>query len=710
MCESEERIEMNKKNQSESFFQQRANKLVLIYWAAVCAGLSGAYALEVMKGQRTVEYYITFLCALWIPYMIGAVVLWLRGMKTRAYREVVLVGYGLFYLFILMTSPGTSTFVYILPVACVLVLYKDRNFLIRCGIYSIVVLAVSIVRNYLGGMNSPEDIANYEIQVALITFCYIGFIIGVNHVVMSDNALMGQVENNLARVIQTIDEVKVASNAVVDGVNVVRELSDENRESANRVSYSMKELSNNNAHLYSKTMSSLDMTQKINDQVEYMAMLVTQMAQLVDKTMAQTNISSAELNEAIRSTNEMTALTTEIREILENFQREFKRVKDETGIIEQISTKTNLLALNASVEAARAGEAGRGFKVVASEIQDLSRGTKISSESIMEALSKLSATSEKMTVSIAKTLDLAQENLEKMGQVSESVTGINTDSSQLGSNIKVVDSAMKEIEDSNRSMVENMQEVCSVMTLMNESVKKAEETAEDMRCKYVETGRSVVNIENVVGKLMEELGEGGLMGAKDVRAGMYARLERKSDKTVFTGTVLSVENDTIAVTQLTANGRILDVSRKETYHLQIVVNNILYGWDEMKITARRDGTVEIQVVGNPSIMNRRKYPRMPLSNSCEVVWGNGSKGCTGHLVNVSANGFAVAIPEVQNAPGEKELLKLTVENFAHIDPKSTLEGVVIRCSARDKTLIFGCRMSEDNAAILKYVNENYSGS
>lgn len=696
------------KNYSTEHFQRRANKLVMIFWAIVCLVLSAAYALEVMKEQRTTEYYMVFLAAAWVPFVIGAVVLKIRGMKTRAYREIVLFGYGLFYLFVLWTSAGTLTFVYILPIACVLVMYKNRNFLIRCAILSELALIACNVRNYLSGMNTPEDMASYEVQIAVVTMCYVGFILGVDHVVLSDNALMGQVESNLARVIQTIDEVKVASNAVVDGVTVVRELSDENRESANRVTYSMKELSENNDHLYGKTMSSLDMTQKINDQVEHMSMLVTQMAELVDKTVTQTNISSAELDDAIRSTNEMAALSKEIGTILENFRQEFKRVKDETSIIEQISTKTNLLALNAAVEAARAGEAGKGFKVVAAEIQDLSRGTKTSSESIMEALAKLSVTSEKMTDSIARTLDLVQDNLDKMGQVSESVSGINTDSALLGSNITVVDTAMKEIEDSNRSMVENMQEVCSVMTVMNESVKKAEETAEDMRRKYGETTRSVANIEHVVGKLMEELGEGGLMGAKDIRPGMYVRLERSSDKAVFTSQVLNAEDDTLVVSALNCAGKAFDAGRKDSYHLQIVVHNILYNWNDMKLSSQKDGTVKIQVVGNPAVMNRRKFPRMPLSNPCEVIWGNGGKSCRGHLVNISAGGFAVALPETGNIPGEKDSVRVTIESFAHIDPRCVLKGTVIRSSSRDGQCVLGCRMPEDNRAIMKYVQENYS--
>lgn len=697
-----------KKIYNAEYFQGRANKCVMISWAVICVILSAAYALEVMKGQRTTTYYITFLTAAWAPFLIGAVVLKIRGMKTRALREIVIVGYGLFYLFVLWTSAGTLTFVYILPMACVLVLYKNRNLLIRCAIYSEIILIACIVRNYLSGMNTPADMASYEIQIAVITMCYVGFIVGVNHVLLSDNALMGQVENNLARVIKTIDDVKVASNAVVDGVSVVRDLADDNRESANRVVHSMETLSENNRHLHDKTMSSLDMTEKISNQVEHMANLVTEMAALVDKTVSQASAGTAELQDAIRSTNEMAALSKEVGQILENFKIQFNHVKNETSSIEQISSKTNLLALNASVEAARAGEAGKGFKVVAGEIRDLSSNTKASSESIMDALDQLSVTSEKMTVSISRTLDLVQENLSKMEKVGESVTGIDRDSTLLGNNIHVVDSAMKEIEASNRGMVDNMQEVFSVMEIMNDSVHRAEETAEDMRRKYRETTKSVADIEAVVGNLMEQLGEGGLMGVKDIHPGMRALIEKAGDKTVYSGNILDVRGDTLVVSSPTAGGRALDVKNASGLHLQIVVANVLYNWDKLKLNTQKDGSVAITVSGDPSIVNRRRFPRMPLSNPCAILNSKNEKGAAGHLENISAGGFAFTISANGTLPTVGNAVRLRVENFDHILPSSLLEGTVIRVSVRDGKCTIGCRMAEDNTSIQQYVKDNYS--
>ena len=45
-----------------------------------------------------------------------------------------------------------------------------------------------------------------------------------------------------------------------------------------------------------------------------------------------------------------------------------QRIGDVVDMIQAIAAQTNLLALNATIEAARAGEGGRGFSVVASEV------------------------------------------------------------------------------------------------------------------------------------------------------------------------------------------------------------------------------------------------------------------------------------------------------------------------------------------------------
>ncbi|MGB0453418.1 MAG: methyl-accepting chemotaxis protein [Bacteriovoracaceae bacterium] len=58
-------------------------------------------------------------------------------------------------------------------------------------------------------------------------------------------------------------------------------------------------------------------------------------------------------------------------------------------IINDIASKTDLLALNASIEAARAGHAGKGFSVVADEVSKLSEKTQSSLVEIKTVIEKI---------------------------------------------------------------------------------------------------------------------------------------------------------------------------------------------------------------------------------------------------------------------------------------------------------------------------------
>lgn len=61
-----------------------------------------------------------------------------------------------------------------------------------------------------------------------------------------------------------------------------------------------------------------------------------------------------------------------LREEIDKSKEVVQEINDYTKHLRQISSKQNILALNASIEAARSGEAGAGFAVVAKSMQDLS--------------------------------------------------------------------------------------------------------------------------------------------------------------------------------------------------------------------------------------------------------------------------------------------------------------------------------------------------
>lgn len=693
---------------SEELFAKSANKKAMSIWLTVCIVLSGAYLLEVVKGSRTVAYYAAFVFICWIPVAVGFLVLKIKGMATGIFKEVIAVGYGLFYLFVLMTTTSMLPVMYILPVASMLVLYKDRYLLMRCGIANILCVVAFIVKNYTAGINSPADIANYEIQIAAVILCYAGYIVSINHLSASDGAMLKSVEGNLQRVVRTIEQVKEASSAVVDGVTVVRELSDENKEGANTVVQSMAELADNNHVLNQKVESSMDMTEDINRQVANVSELTERMVALIKESSEHASTSSAELENVVESTNVMAQLSAEVEKILGEFRSQFDMVKQETGTIESITSQTNLLALNASIEAARAGEAGKGFAVVADEIRNLSMGTQNSSGSIMSALHHLEDTSDKMTDSITTILNLIGETLGKMKTVNTSVGAITEDSRQLDGEIRVVDTAIKEVERSNQNMVDNMKQVKDIMAMVTQSVEHSEATTKTMLSKYAETSRNVILIENVVGRLVEELGEGGFMGVSDAKKGMKLTILSPDGKEYRTE-VEEVAKDGILIRMTGEAERYFgSADRKQDYEVQIIVDNSLYTWKGVGVTTlRTDGGsgYKLWTLGNPKVMNRRKYERLELNNACTVKMGSASY--EGRMINISAGGFAFSCNarEFGNAKGQQ--VDVTVRGFELLDGK-VLNGCIIRSSYDEDRYIIGCRMPEDHAVIRDYIKERVS--
>lgn len=696
---------------NESVFRQKANVRTMIMWLVAAIVLTGAYGLEVIKGDRTVEYLILFVLFCWIPFVVGLVVLKIKGMDAKiAYREVVAIGYGIFYAFIMLTNNTPLTFVYTFPIVSVLTLYKDRFFVVRIGVLNIIVLAVDFLVTSMSGGITQEFIMNFEIQIASTLLLYYAFFVAISHMSQSENAMLGSVQKNLERVVQTVEKVKGASTAVVDGVTVVRELADENMDSADTVVGSMEELLANNVVLTEKTDSSIDMTGKINAQVENVASMIQEMVSLMEATVSHSQMSSEQLADVMNSANEMAALSTEVDEILQNFKKEFEMVKEETSTIEQITSQTNLLALNAAIEAARAGEAGRGFAVVADEIQSLSSGTKTSSNSIMDALFNLEETSDKMTEGITRILTLIATTLEKVNVVNESVARIKEDSMQLGSNIQVIDNAMTEVEDSNRNMVGNMRQVSEVMSLMTESIENADSNVKLMRSKYEETATNVINIESVVGKLIEELGEGGFMSLKDLQPGMFATVQQVDGEInkEFKMKLKKVLDDGVVLEHVKGlNGEPIFTSSIKN-HLSVIVDNGLYNWNDVEVVLLRDGTYQVTVEGNPTVVNRRKYRRMPISNMCKISVEGDDKKYPGTMVNISAGGYAFATSarELSNIRGRK--VGIEVEGLDFLAGK-TLQGVVIRITDNDGVYFQGCRMFEDNKEIYDYVEAHYQG-
>ena len=689
----------------ENVFKEKANRKARKIWIVFAVLLSANYGSDASGGLYPTTSYLIFLALCWLPLIFGEVLLRVKGWATELYRYDLVIGYGIFYTFVICTTASPIAFTYILPVTSLLVLYKNRKFMINCGIVNSLIIVGAAVYRYMLGFNSASDMKNYQLQLSCIILCYICYVMSIRHLNESDGAMTDSIKADLHRVVTTVEQVKTSSNTILDGITVVRELASENKHGSDMVMLGMNELTDNNHMLQDRTTSSTQMTSDIRAQVENVVALISEMVSLVGKTESHSSVSAKDLQSLVSTATTMSELSTELENVLQNFQQEFGMVKQETGTIEKITNQTNLLALNASIEAARAGEAGKGFAVVADQIRTLSTETHASSGQIREALSRLDATSAKMTASIEETLKLIQVTLEKVTHTGENVNQIASDSAQLGRHIQVVDNAIKEVESSNTQLVSNMEQVSNIVETITGCIAHSSQTSERMLSKYEETASNINTIEDVMENMMCDLGIGGFMGIEDIQPGMKIDLkEAGQGDTEYLGELI----EQIPEGLLVSCQKELALTDTASCTLQITAGNILYCWDKAVISpAPEKGAHAFKIIINtrPRINNRRKYPRMDLNNACTIKFKNSDTEYAATMDNISANGFAFLATDNIFTQSKNASITVTIHDFALPD-HNVLEGRIIRCSDDNGLFIVGCQMPEDNFYILEYVEKN----
>lgn len=170
---------------------------------------------------------------------------------------------------------------------------------------------------------------------------------------------------------------------------------------------------------------------------------------------------------------EMENLTAAMDEISKSSQEIGGIIKT----IEDISFQTNILALNASVEAARAGQAGKGFSVVANEVQTLANKSAASAKDISGLINKsmlLVKQGAELTAQTTKTL-------------SEVVTGAHKSTSLVN---HIAESAIQQ-SNSLRELTMGMEQIADVVQTTAATAEESSSSADELNKHALELKASV---------------------------------------------------------------------------------------------------------------------------------------------------------------------------------------------------------------------------
>lgn len=198
----------------------------------------------------------------------------------------------------------------------------------------------------------------------------------------------------------------------------------------------------------------------------------------------------------LQSLKEITNAVSESMEntnrVAEKLSEAVKEIDVALNVIDEISSSTSLLALNASIEAARAGEAGRGFAVVAQSVGGLAKDTQESLEQVGEVIGKIQQNVSEMTAIVNDNSEKLSKQNEYFGEV---FVGIQEMIEILRVSIEDI-ATMGEAHDKQSVVISNTVEINKAIA---ESIK--EENAE-----FANINRMVENNANDVEQMTVQIG------------------------------------------------------------------------------------------------------------------------------------------------------------------------------------------------------------
>jgi len=141
--------------------------------------------------------------------------------------------------------------------------------------------------------------------------------------------------------------------------------------------------------------------------------------------------------------NSLQKVTQDIQEI----EKESAGLLEINAVMENISSQTNLLSMNAAIEAAHAGEAGKGFAVVAGEIRKLAESSSQQSKTISEVLRKIKNSIDVITGSTNTAMEEFQAVDERVRAVSEQETNIHNAMEEQGNGSRQILDAISKLNE-----------------------------------------------------------------------------------------------------------------------------------------------------------------------------------------------------------------------------------------------------------------------
>ena len=472
-----------------------SNRISLACYTVLVTILMACYLLEVIKGARTIFYYIVFSVLALVP-VIATHVMYYRNKERKIIRYSIAAGFGVFYLFVIFTTVSPIAYVYAIVLLPVLVAYSDIKLM---SLFSILVGLGNIVYVIYSGMTGQiraSDVANVEIRVASVILFSIFAIVATRVLQKNNEKQLDTIREEKDRTARLMEELVVASKNMTHNIQLVSDKMEVLEHSANETMISMKEVTQGTTGTATAIQLQMEKTSEIQSAIESVTQFSEQMDVNLECTKQELVQAQNEIDHLIQCVNISNEENGRVSSELKELHVYTEQMNSITQMIGEITTQTSLLSLNASIEAARAGEAGKGFAVVASEISTLATQTQDATEKISELIENISAKIAKVVKLVEVMITNSNSQNTAANCSADSFGKIHVATQQVCENSSQLKEMIKQLSEANQGIVEG---IGNISAATQEVTAHSSET--------LERNAENTDITNEIGHIVEQLNE-----------------------------------------------------------------------------------------------------------------------------------------------------------------------------------------------------------
>jgi len=314
-------------------------------------------------------------------------------------------------------------------------------------------------------MNELQQVAEGDLtQEATVTEDITGAIAdSVNYTVEELRSLVGNVQVTATRVAQTTSAVESTSTELLATSNEqLREI----RETGQSV---------------------VDMAGRINE----VSAQAQESAQVARASLQAAESGLQAVQDAIGGMNAIRDQIQETSKRIKRLGESSQEIGEITELISDITEQTNVLALNAAIQAASAGEAGRGFSVVAEEVQRLAERSADATRQIAALVKAIQTDTQDAVAAMERSTQGVVEGAKLSDNAGTALSEIDRVSRRLAELIEQIsDAALREAESANE-VAGNIQHIFAVTEQTGEGTRSTAEQVRELSAMAEELRQSV---------------------------------------------------------------------------------------------------------------------------------------------------------------------------------------------------------------------------